>query len=76
MAKYIELNLTPKQVATLSTCIADSDESNGYQALKSTLSRANYAKLRAQSDEDGFISNNDLLWSIINTIEDDGGLDL
>ncbi len=73
----INLNLTAKQVKTLATAIESTDYDNGYAALKGQLSPANKAKLRAQSDEEGFIRDSDLIWSIINTVNpDDTGLAL
>ena len=69
------INLTPKQKAVLTTAYEKTGYENGYQALKTQLSPANKAKLRGQCDTDGYISDRDLIYAIINEL-DESGLDL
>jgi hypothetical protein len=69
------IQLTAKQVAVLDTAYNTEGHTNGYQALKSQLSPANKAKLRGQCDKEGFISDNDLIYAIIDAL-DTTGLDL
>lgn len=69
------VELTPKQKAVLTAAYEKTGYENGYQALKAQLSPANKAKLRSQCDTDGYISDRDLIYAIINEL-DESGLDL
>ena len=69
------IELTPKQKAVLTAAYEAPSYDNGYQALKAQLSSANKAKLRGQCNTDGYISDRDLIYAIINQL-DESGLDL
>ena len=69
------IELTPKQKAVLTAAYEAPSYDNGYQALKAQLSSANKAKLRGQCSTDGYISDRDLIYAIINEL-DESGLDL
>ena len=72
----ITITLSDKQIAVLTTAYEAPSYANGYQALKAQLSPANKTKLRGQCDSDGFISDRDLIYAIINALDGSTGLDL
>lgn len=77
MAKFT-INLSDKQTETLAKAMTNPDYPNSYRALEGQLSRKNKATLRGLIDTTEFISDRDLIWSIIDSVseDDEEGLDL
>ena len=73
----MNIKLTAKQTITLTDAYEATGYDNGYQALKAKLSQGNKAKLRDLCDKDGYISDRDLIYAIIDKVDSDSsGLDL
>lgn len=65
------INLAQKHIDLLKE-IAGTDMTKQYANLKADLSAEDKADLRRYCDEDGYITDNDLFWAIINAIKPKG----
>ncbi|MCF6331044.1 MAG: hypothetical protein L3I99_05795 [Sulfurimonas sp.] len=72
----LSIKLKPATKKVLTAIVKKGGANGGYKALDSALSSKNKADLRACCNHSNFITDNALIWCIINECSADTGLDL
>lgn len=66
----IQIKLNKKTKKALKKAMTNPEFENGYKALAGQLGPSDKAVLRGLCDTDGFISDRDLIWAIIDAVND------